>query len=81
MAYSSSLLVALISLFMLHTSAFVSAQNAPRRNTQTRTQQPDITYTVSMPKPHTHLLAVEMRVKLNANSSAAKDRRKETAQD
>lgn len=56
---------------MLHTSAFVSAQNAPRRNTQTRTQQPDITYTVSMPKPHTHLLAVEMRVKLNANSSAA----------
>jgi len=56
---------------MLHTSAFISAQNAPRRNTQTRTQQPDITYTVSMPKPHTHLLAVEMRVKLNANSSAA----------
>ena len=40
---------------------------------QDKQQQPDIAYTVSMPKPHTHMLDVEVRIKHGPGEPAAKE--------
>ncbi|HYE65010.1 MAG TPA: hypothetical protein VD966_05475, partial [Pyrinomonadaceae bacterium] len=53
-------LAAVATLFLFSTSF---AQNARRA------AQPEIIYTVSMPKPHTHLLEVEMRVRRDAGAA------------
>jgi predicted metalloprotease with PDZ domain len=44
-----------------------SSQPAHCQN-NSRAAQPDITYTVSMPKPHTHLLEVEARIRRTGSS-------------
>src|SRR5437762_7802202 len=35
-----------------------------------QTGQPEIAFTVSMSKPHTHLLEIDMRIKRSANTNA-----------
>lgn len=49
-------------------SSTTAAQNRPSA------ESPNITFTVSMPTPHTHLLEVEMRVGSNSSSAAATPR-------
>ncbi len=53
-----------LALVILGTTFSVAAQDKP---------QPEIAYTVSMPKPHTHLLEVEIGVKHASGESAAKE--------
>ena len=50
----SALLVLLLAVAALAQGASQAASSAPA---------PEISYTVSMPKPHTHLLDVEMRLR------------------
>lgn len=54
----------LLAVALLLTSALAQAQSNPR------SAPPDITFTVSMPKPYTHLFEVEVRVKRNAAAPA-----------
>ncbi|MBD0326297.1 MAG: hypothetical protein ICV68_07695, partial [Pyrinomonadaceae bacterium] len=58
-----SLLLSAIVLLLASSSLAQAQSNA-------RTAPPDITFTVSMPKPHTHLLEVEVRVRRGAQQSA-----------
>ncbi|HKS29024.1 MAG TPA: PDZ domain-containing protein [Pyrinomonadaceae bacterium] len=52
---------AALSALLLFLATF--AASAQRSNTQAPSAPPEISYTVSMPKPYTHLLEVEMRVR------------------
>lgn len=61
--------LALTSVLALYSVASSTAAAQTRAVVQT---VPDITFTVSMPQPHTHLLEVEMRVR-NAASPAQTD--------
>ncbi|HEX8494015.1 MAG TPA: PDZ domain-containing protein [Pyrinomonadaceae bacterium] len=54
----------LLAAILLLTPALVQAQGS------SRTASPDITYTVSMPQPHTHLLEVEVRIKRGAGAQS-----------
>jgi predicted metalloprotease with PDZ domain len=54
----------LLAIVLLFTSSLAQAQSSARP------APPDITYTVSMPKPFTHLLEVEVRIKRGSAASA-----------
>ncbi|MDX6693228.1 MAG: hypothetical protein QOF02_831 [Blastocatellia bacterium] len=54
-----------LAVILLFTCAPAEAQNS-----NARTTAPDITFTVSMPKPFTHLLEVEMRVRRAAGAQS-----------
>src|SRR6185295_3142036 len=59
-----ALIPALLAIFSF-TSTAATAQQASRQS-----GTPQIAFTVAMPKPHTHMLEVEVR--LNANTGSAK---------
>jgi predicted metalloprotease with PDZ domain len=51
------------AVFILAGHISVMAQALPAQPAQSQTQSPEIAFTVSMLKPHTHLLDVEVRIK------------------
>jgi predicted metalloprotease with PDZ domain len=63
----AKLLAFLTSLFLL--TVYVNAQTDERSRTPA-TGAPEIAYTVSMPRPHTHLLEVEARLRYAAAPAA-----------
>src|SRR5688572_13828713 len=63
-----------VSVVILFSIAVIpsAAQTDPRRTTAaTAAAAPEIAFPVSMPKPHTHLLEVEMRARWNGPPPAA----------
>jgi predicted metalloprotease with PDZ domain len=66
--------LAVIALFFLLSSAAQTARaQTDRRSRAVPPNAPEIGYTVSMPKPHTHLLEVEARLRYTASATASVD--------
>lgn len=54
---------AVLSALLLLLVAFAASAQRANQSAQATTAAPEITYTVSMPKPYTHLLDVELRLR------------------
>ncbi|MBC7899238.1 MAG: hypothetical protein H7070_04215, partial [Saprospiraceae bacterium] len=63
--YGSKFVLILFAAVLFSMYQETPAKNSPSEKAkEPQTQTPEISYTVSMPKPWTHLLEVEMRMKL-----------------
>jgi hypothetical protein len=61
----------LFSVIQLVLAVLVAAAGSPAQTSAPLSS--DISYTVAMPKPHSHLFEVEMRVKIPANLQTPND--------
>jgi predicted metalloprotease with PDZ domain len=59
-----------LALLLIAGPISVMAQAVPAQAAQSQTQAPEIAFTVSMLKPHTHLLDVEVRIKRRPGAEA-----------
>jgi len=64
---------ALTACLFLFTLGVVRAQTSDQRSRAARADAPEIAYTVSMPRPHTHLFDVEARLRYRGTAPASLD--------
>lgn len=64
-------LLSFVSLLILLAAQSPEAQQRNNRPPAAAASAPEISYAVSMPEPHTHLLQVEMRVRHSSSSSSS----------